>query len=346
MLVLDRVASYRRWLRREPVGGPLFGILWEPDIPPLPDLLPPGDAGRSVLPESILPERALPYVDRWRQQAEDLPGDLIQPFAPAFGIPWIEAIAGCPVTAEPGSLWAQPVLESYTNRDPIHFDPANPWFRKLIDFTRTLVDFSTGRFPVALPQMRGPLDTLAALRTPQRMSLDLIEQPDEVSRILAELAELWIRVAGAVLAEIPAFCGGYCSRMRMWAPGPTVTPQNDVSTLLSPRMYRRLVLPLDARIVEAFPYHCFHMHGSEYHQVDNLLTLEGLTAIQFTLEHTLGGPSIEQTLPVLRRILARKPLVVAALDIGFRRTLPGRTSSARFVPDACRLRPRHSGGVR
>ena len=162
--------------------------------------------------------------------------------------------------------------------------------------------------------MRGPLDTLAALRTPQRKNFHPIEQPDEVSRILAELAELWIRVAGAVSAEIPAFCGGYCSRMRMWAPGPTVTPQNDVSTLLSLRMYRRLVLPLDARIVEAFPYHCFHMHGSEYHQVDGLLTLEGLTVIQFTLEHTLGGPSIEQTLPVLRRILACKPLVVAALD--------------------------------
>ena len=147
------------------------------------------------------------------------------------------------------------------------------------------------------------------------MSIDLIEQPDEVIRVLAELAELWIRVAAAVLAEIPAFYGGYCSRMHMWAPGPTVTPQNDISTLLSPRMYQRSVLPLDARIVGAFPYHCFHMHGSEYHQADNLLTLESLTAIQFTLEHTLGGPSMEQTLPVLRRILARKPLVLTALDV-------------------------------
>jgi hypothetical protein len=163
--------------------------------------------------------------------------------------------------------------------------------------------------------MRGPLDVLAALRTPQQMGIDLIEQPDAVGKILAELTELWIGVAGAVLAEIPPFHGGYCSRMRMWASGPAITPQNDISTLLSPRMYRRLVLPTDERIVAAFPYSCFHMHGSEAHQTDNLLALERLTAIQFTLEHTLGGPSLEQTLPVLHRILARKPLIVAALDV-------------------------------
>ena len=153
MLALDRVANYRRWLRREATGGPLFGVLWEPDIPPLPDLLTPGEAGRRVLPEDILPERVLPHVDQWHQRTAALPGDLIQPFAPAYGVPWIEAIAGCTVTAEPGSLWAQPALESYIDRHPIRFDPTNPWLRKLVDFTRTLVAFSAGRFPVALPQM-------------------------------------------------------------------------------------------------------------------------------------------------------------------------------------------------
>jgi hypothetical protein len=313
--VLDLVMGYRTWLQRELSGGPLVGVLWEPDIPPLPGVVTSSEAGSAVLPEHVVPENVLAYVEQCYLRAVQLPGDLIQAFAPAFGVPWVEAIAGCPVTAEPGSLWAQPVLSDYRDRSPIRLDPANPWLRKLIEFTRTLVHFSAGRFPVALPQMRGPLDTLAALRTPQQMSLDLVERPDEVSRILAELAELWIGIARAVLAEIPPFFGGYCSRMRMWAPGPAITPQNDISTLLSPRMYRRFVLPLDEQIVKAFPYHCFHMHGTEYHQVDNLLELEDLTAIQFTLEHTLGGPSLDDTLPVLRRILACKPLILAALDV-------------------------------
>lgn len=140
-------------------------------------------------------------------------------------------------------------------------------------------------------------------------------QPDEVCKILGELAELWVGVARTVLAEIPSFCGGYYSRMRMWAPGPVITPQNDISALLSPHMYRRFVLAWDEWITSSFPFHCFHMHGAEAHEVKNVLALDKLTAIQFTLEHTLGGPSLDQTLPILRHILERKPLIVAALDV-------------------------------
>ena len=57
------------------------------------------------------------------------------------------------------------------------------------------------------------------------------------------------------------------------------------------------------------------MHSTEHHQVDQLLTLERLTAIEFTLEHTLGGPALDDMLPVARRILERKPLILAALDL-------------------------------
>jgi hypothetical protein len=314
--MLDRrISGYHAWLRREPGSGPLLGLLWEPDIPPLPAFLERVQTGEAVRPEQIDFALFLPEVERFYAADQALQSDIIQPFSPAFGIPWIEAIAGCPVVAHPGSLWAQPALATYANRATVRFDPANPWLVRLIAFTRAMVDLARGRFPVALPQMRGPLDTLAALRGPQQLSIDMVERPHEVALLLAELTDLWIAVARALLAVIPPYHGGYCSRMKMWAPGPVVTPQNDISTLMSPRMYRDQVLPYDRRIIEEFPYHCYHLHGSECHQVDNLLQLEKLTAIQFTLEHTVGGPSLAVTLPVVRRIVANKPLILVALDI-------------------------------
>jgi len=171
-----------------------------------------------------------------------------------------------------------------------------------------------GRYPIAAPQMRGPLDVLAAMRTPEQMCLDFLQRPEEVSQILAELTDLWIGIGRAVLEVIPPFHGGYSARMNMWAPGPAITPQNDVSTLLSPQQYRDYVLPCDERIIAHFPFTEFHVHSSEHHQVENLLSLERLTAIEFTLEHTLGGPPLETTLPIARRILESKPLLLAALD--------------------------------
>ncbi len=293
----------------------MIGLLWEPDIPPLPEFLTLVGIGKLLDPADIRPDIFLPSIEAWYQRDQQLPGDVIQPFTPAFGIPWVEAIAGCAVAAHPGSFWAQPCLADYADRAPIQFDPQNPWMSKLIEFTQTLVTFSRGRFAIALPQMRGPLDTLAAMRTPQQMGLDLIEQPEQVRKVLAELAEVWIKIAETVLAHIPPFHGGYCSRMKMWAPDQTITPQNDISTLISPRMYRDFVLPLDEKIIAHFPYHCFHTHGSEYRQIDNLLRVERLTAIQFTLEHTMGGPALDVSLAAVRRILETKPVIVAALDV-------------------------------
>jgi hypothetical protein len=214
----------------------------------------------------------------------------------------------------PGSLWSMPCLPSYQRRSPLRFDPDNPWLRMLLEFTRGLVALSGGRFPVALPQMRGPLDTLASMRGAEQMSLDLLEQPAEVQQVLDELTELWIEIARACLAEIPSYCGGYVTRVKMWAPGPAITPQNDISTLISPRMYRQFALPCDRQIMAAFPYHSFHLHGSAQHQIDNLLTLDDLTAVEVHLEHTVGGPPLSVMLSAARRILERKPLLLVAMD--------------------------------
>jgi hypothetical protein len=315
ILLEQRIDRYRRWGLRREVERPMIGLIWEPDIPPLAELLEDIPSGGCVSPEKLDAAAFLPAIERWHRHEAELNADTIQRFTPAFGIPWVEAIAGCPVVARPGSLWAEPWLESYRDRPAMRLDPQSPWLCKLLDFTRAMVACSAGRFPVAVPQMRGPLDVLAALRTPQQMCLDFVEQPEEVRRILGELTDLWIEVGWAVLELIPPFYGGHSARMGMWATGPAITPQNDVSTLLSPRTYAEFVLPCDRRIIAAFPFTEFHMHSTEHFQVNNLLELEALTAIQFTLEHTLGGPALETTLPVARRILDRKPLILAAFEL-------------------------------
>ena len=311
----QRIAHYRAWAARQPLSRPMIGLLWEPDIRPLPAFMERVRPGRPISPDQVDPELFLPYIEDCYRQDSALDSDVIQPFTPAFGIPWVEAIAGCPVVPYPGSLWAEPCVETYENRPPIVFDPENPWLRKLIEFTKAMVNCSSGRFAVALPQMRGPLDTLAAMRGAQRMCLDLLEQPEETVRLLNELTDLWISIAGAVLQAIPPYHGGYCTRMKMWAPGLAVNPQNDTSTLISPAFYKRFVLPCDQQITDHFPYHSFHMHSSEHHQIDNLLALEKLTAIQLTLEQNIGGPPLSVSLPAARRILEKKPLLLVALDV-------------------------------
>jgi hypothetical protein len=309
-----RISRYQKWRNREPVDRPMVGILWEADIPPLPAMLTAVGLGNEILPVDIQPEIFLEQIDRRHQQDLAIPSDTIQAYTPAFGMPWVEAIAGCNVVAHPGSIWAGDILTGYENRPFLGFDPQNPWLASLVRFTREMVSFADGRFPIALPQMRGPMDTLAALRTPVQLCLDFVEQPQAVQLALDELTDLWIGVAQTLLELIPPYYGGYLTRMKMWAPGKAITPQNDVSTLVSPAMYRKHISPCDQKIFEHFPYSSFHMHSTEHHQIDNLLAQPRLTAIQFSLEHNAGGPPLDQMLEVCNHILTQKPLLLVAPD--------------------------------
>jgi hypothetical protein len=309
-----RTARYQAWLKREPARRPLIGLLWEPDIPPLPEFLASVGPGTELRPRDFVPEMFLPYIEGCHEVEQLLDHEAITAYTPAFGMPWMEAIAGCRVVAHPGSLWAEPLFDTYADRPGFHFSADNPWLACLLQFTRAMVWASGGRYPVALPQMRGPLDVLAAMRTPAQLCLDVVDQPDQVRQALAELTTLWIEVAGAVLAVIPPFLGGWCSRMKMWAPGMAITPQNDVSTLFSPATYRKLVFDFDQQIFAAFPYHSFHMHSTEFRHIRTLLESEKLTAIQLTLDHEAGGPPFEVILEKAQEILAKKPLLLAALD--------------------------------
>jgi hypothetical protein len=310
----DRIQRYEVWRKRLPAARPMIGFAWEPEVPPLAEMMARVGVGQEFSPNDIDPKIVLPELEKWYQADCQVHSETIQSFGPALGIPWVEAMAGCPVVAYPGSLWAEAAVKSLDDRPQVRFDPDNAWLQKAVELTRVMVDCSAGRFPVCLPLMRGPLDTLAALRTPAQMCLDMVDQPQAVHRILGEITELWIGIAETLLRLIPPFHGGYCTRMRMWAPGQGITPQNDVSSLISPRTYEKFGLPYDRRITARFPFSSFHMHSTEHHQMDELVKLEDLTALQMFLQHHSGGPPMTAVLPSLKRTLASKPLLLGVPD--------------------------------
>lgn len=122
-------------------------------------------------------------------------------------VPWVEAIAGCPLYHKRGNFRAEHGLDyGHLAELKIHQD----WLEKLVEFTQWLAELSDGRFPVALCLMRGPADLLAALRGAERSIYDLIDYPQQVDPALQILTDIWIQVAHAQLEHIPAFAGGYC----------------------------------------------------------------------------------------------------------------------------------------
>jgi hypothetical protein len=291
----------------------LRDAIWEPDIEPLAGLVARVGVGNYLTPEAIDPAEMVERADQIvRERAAYTAGDLLQPVSASFNIPWLEAIAGCKVKVHPDTLWAEPSGLDYRSLAELRFDPRHPWFERMLACHTALCRHAAGRFPVALPVMHGPLDIISLFRGPEQFCVDLYDRPQEVEVALSRLTDLWIAVGKALLAATPLYQGGMCSRMHLWLPGPTVTPQADATTLLSPRLYRRFGLPVDEAIINAFPYHTYHTHSTSSHILEMLADIPRLTSIQITLDP--NGPPRAELQPLLARLARRKPLLLSVWD--------------------------------
>jgi hypothetical protein len=253
-------------------------------------------------PESVRPEPFLGDYDRSEQMSARLNEDLFMVAIPYWGIPWMEAIIGCPIQVDSGtaSMWATPRSGTFNPEDLLPA-PSNPWLERLLEFTDALVARAAGRYPVSLTLMRGPLDMVSGLLGHNRMCALVLDDPARLKELMQACTQVWLQVARAQWARIPRFEGGFCCGMRrVWAPGTTALNQEDASVLISPRAYADLVLESDSRIFEAFEYPMMHLHSAGLHVIDSILGVRALRAVEVDIDP--GGPPVSHMLPVFRKI--------------------------------------------
>lgn len=235
------------------------------------------------------------------------------PFVTAafHGIPWMEAIMGCPIRSSPTSFWAEPVVADWQTW---HWEARtldNPWAEKLLELVRALVEHSQGRYSVAPTLMRGPSDMLAALRGAKQLPLDLLDFPDLMRRAIDLCAEVWIDVGKAQLGLIPSCDEGYVAGdygLKTWAPDKVIWLQEDAMALLSPQLYREFFLAVDRRIADQFCCSAFHLHDSGLWAVKELAQVPEIDVLELNFEATARDE--EGTFAGWKEIQVSKPLVV------------------------------------
>ena len=240
-----------------------------------------------------------------RQTATDVPWAAF----PLMVVPWVEAIAGCPIIQRGGNVWAEPWLEDYERLAETGLQPRTAWLDKLLEFGQWLVELSAKRFPVAVSLMRGPADLLAAVRGAERSIFDLYDYPEQVKRALQALTELWIRVAQAQLAQLPKFAGGYCfSVQNLWSRRPGGWFQDDAIAYWSPPFYRQYALPCEERLASSMAATGIHLHPVSLFTVDELVELPNLDVIEVNVDDV--GPRIPALIPRFQQILQKKRLLI------------------------------------
>ncbi len=319
----ELLARHEAFLLRQPVDRPLLGF-WLGGYYPA-EQFPNGTAawreGQALQPQDVRLERFLPDYERLWRLHRDVDDDFFYVGSAYWGIPWLEAILGCPIVAGQATCWAEPCLESLAERcleqlaapcleslaapslDRLTASPApsldrsaapcpdrlaadrlgaprlhrqtaspapsldrltashtpvslddNRWWQCLLQFTRELVRFAAGRFPVCPPLLRGPGDAAAALRGAMKLTPEYLRDPAGVERLLAHCTDVRMEVVRRLAGEIPAWhgthvAGGYPSKL--WSRRTVAYSQEDSAALLSPKLFRRFLLPLHRRMCAA-----------------------------------------------------------------------------------------------
>jgi hypothetical protein len=134
--------------------------------------------------------------------------------------------------------------------------------------------------------MLDPMTTLSLMRGQEDFLVDLIEREDEVMNWLKRLGEFH-RQAISAFRDARAALGRRedYNWTGAWCPGDMDAVQCDISTMLSPEMFRKFALPEAEYKASFYDYTIWHLDGTdEFRHLDDICGIANLHVIQFVDE--------------------------------------------------------------
>jgi uroporphyrinogen-III decarboxylase len=225
----------------------------------------------------------------WRENS-DVGDDFVPHVQPQGGVTVFASAFGCQVDFFEHTLpWAHPVIGSADGAEKVwELDaPAvtDGQLGAMLEFTEYYVEQTRGRYPVALTDLQGPLDTAYLVWEPSAFMLAMYDHPKEVHRLMRLVTDLIVRFVKEQRARSPEFLP--CHYPPLWLPdGRGIAMSDDALAVLSPKLYREFALPYVNELSEEFGGVMIHSCGNFKHQLDNLASVRDLRGINFGASET------------------------------------------------------------
>ncbi len=243
-------------------------------------------------------------LDNWQRilEATRFHGDAYPKWWVNFGPGVMAGFQGSAVSWTPDTTWFAPLegIESLS-QIRIAYQEANPWWQRVREVTRQAVQRWGDRVLAGITDIGGNLDILASLRGTQKLLVDLIEHPEQVSRLANEITPVWLRYYDELYAITDQAGRGNACWGPCWSPGKGYMLQCDFSYMISPAMFARFVMPDLTACCQHLEYGFYHLDGKgEIPHLDQLLSIERLRGVQW--QPGDGQPLADHWLPLLQRI--------------------------------------------
>jgi len=229
----------------------------------------------------------------WRDML-DIDDMFVPHVQPYGGVTVFASAFGCEVEfSEHTQPWAHPVIEGDDPAEKVYDLPrpsvTDGQLGQMLKINDYLVQQTGGRYPVAITDMQGPMDTAYLIWDSTAFMMGMYDHPKEVHHLMRLVTDLIIDFVKEQRAGAPEFCA--CHYPPLWLPdGMGIAISEDVLAVLSPRTYEEFALPYVNELSEEFGGVYIHSCGNFAHQFKVLERVHNLRGLNFGASETPFEP--------------------------------------------------------
>ncbi len=183
------------------------------------------------------------------------------------------------------TAWSEPIVHELADWEKVlarQPDFTNEFWRSMERTTDLLIAANDNRYLVGMTDLHGNYDILAALRDPQMLCLDLLDDPQLIQRVGRHVATGFVAAFNKCYQQVRKAGFGSTSWTPMYHDGPAYIPSCDFWCMVSPQIARDLILPDIVHEMQPLARSIFHLDGPQALQhLDLLLELPQLNAVQW-----------------------------------------------------------------
>jgi hypothetical protein len=186
-------------------------------------------------------------------------GEAVPAFYPSFAPDSIAVFCGAELRWNESSKetnWSAPFVESWEEALPLRLNHSHPLWQRQLEYYRLAANRLEGRMLLRTLDWHTNMDLLAAVRGPERLCADLVEQPEAIDAAMCSARAIFPEVWNAVVEAGKMRERGF-SNIIYSMDGADIL-QCDFGAMIGPAMFERWALPAleeEARIVRNVYYH-------------------------------------------------------------------------------------------
>ena len=263
-----------------------------------------------------------PILDKIDNNSEGLisGGECIPSYFPNYGPGVMAAVLGTTVEFKSGTIWFHrptDVKDIVSVLESAQLNDNNEWYKRLKRTTEIAARRGAkGNYHVAMTDLGGILDILVSFIGPYNLIVQMKRNPGLIDTCRAIIMEKYLKVYDELQDIINKYAEGCNTWLNVWCPKRYYTMQCDVSVMMSPKYFKRFVLPDLVEQAEHMDYAFYHLDGPEQiTHLDDILKV--VTAIQWVPGSKPGMPQdgADEWMPLYKKIQkAGKNIQMYVLD--------------------------------